>query len=219
MCVQDIFSSLSLIPKHSSPGCVLWGGAGTAVFLRPKLNIVTFLDFLDLFIFFFMLKAGWWERQGARSIAEARGKIFGQGGQWYLKATRRHRLEKGGALMLGCLATCKNKTWGHRVGTQEAAPGRWCDLSQRARDIRHRGPHTTRGWGFSWHLCPSCSPYSALSHSSPGIRPALCAVIVVLALEQFPLSNTQGAGVRSWSVVCWRAAGGPQCGQARVSEE
>lgn len=49
MCVQDIFISLSLIPKHSSLGCVLWGGAGAAVFLRPKLNIVTFLDFLDLF--------------------------------------------------------------------------------------------------------------------------------------------------------------------------
>lgn len=39
VCVQDIFISLSLIPKHSSPGCVLWGGAVTAVFLRPKLNI------------------------------------------------------------------------------------------------------------------------------------------------------------------------------------
>lgn len=48
-CVQDIFISLSLIPKHPSHGCVLWGGAGAAVFLRPKLNIVTFLDFLDLF--------------------------------------------------------------------------------------------------------------------------------------------------------------------------
>lgn len=81
--------------------------------------------------------------------------------------------------------------------TQEAAPGQWCDLSQRARDIRHRGPHTTRSWGFPWHLCPSCSPYSVLTHFFPSrIRPALCAVIVALALEQFPLGVQHPGG---WS--------------------
>lgn len=85
--------------------------------------------------------------------------------------------------------------------TQEAAPGRWCDLSQRARDIRHRGPHTTRSWGFPWHLCPSCSPYSALSHSFPNrIRPAFCVVNVALTLEQF-LLGVQHPGGWSSSLV------------------
>lgn len=44
--------------------------------------------------------------------------------------TRRHRLEKGGALVLGCLAA--RIDFGTQRGRLKklAAPGRWCNLSQ-----------------------------------------------------------------------------------------
>lgn len=94
------------------------GGAGAAAFLRPKLNIVTFL------IFFhaesrLVGEAG--SQKHCRSMREEREDLWTKGAM-ALKdngpplATRRLRLEKGGALMLGCLATHKDRDFGAQRG-------------------------------------------------------------------------------------------------------
>lgn len=112
--------SLSLTPKHSSPGCVGGeGAAGAAAFLRPKLNIVTFLD-----LFFhagsrLVGEAG--SQKHCRSMREEREDLWTKGamalkGNGPPLATRRLRLEKGEALMLGCLATRKDRDFGAQRG-------------------------------------------------------------------------------------------------------
>lgn len=99
--------------------CVGGRGAGAAAFLRPKLNIVTFSDLFFHAESRLVGEAG--SQKHCRSMREEREDLWTKRamalkGNGPPLATRRLRLEKGGALMLGCLATRKNRDFGAQRG-------------------------------------------------------------------------------------------------------
>lgn len=118
--VQDIFHfTFSDTQAFFSWVCGGEGAAGAAAFLRPKLNIVTFLDLFFHAESRLVGEAG--SQKHCRSMREEREDLWTKGamalkGNGPPLATRRLRLEKGEALMLGCLATRKDRDFGAQRG-------------------------------------------------------------------------------------------------------